>query len=344
MDTTENSTRVNLNETTPSSSEEPKQVALHLWFWIIFGAIGVVALLGNFVVIFLIVTRRRLQTACNSFILSLTLSDLLAAATTIPGTFICQFGLQCNGPVFFIFCDFFICASVANICIMTADRYCRVVYPLRYPVMMSSRRVGMFIMLGWMVPIFLQLIPSLCVRLNPTIDKWVFNVIQMFTFAILPCVGVLLAFAKISRITFKHSRHHRVQVAQIHRNTTSSQVNGKRMPRKSFSVLVLGVVIFLFILCWSFSIYRGICDSFSLCIVQQTVILTSRIFIVGNTAADPVVYAILKQDIRRELLRALNLLTRNKTRVNDLELSQTRTAVGKSRVIWLISRSKTCFN
>ena len=335
MNETENSKHVNVNGTSSSRSEESKEAALHLWFWIIFGAIGVIALLGNSVVIFLIVTRRRLQTACNSFILSLTLSDLLAAATTIPGTFICRFGLQCNSPVFFIFCDFFICVSVGNVCTMTGDRYCRVVYPLRYPIVMSSRRVSMLIMLGWMVPIFLQLIPSLCVRMNPNIDQWVFNVIQMFTFAILPCVGVLLAFAKISRITFKHSRHHRVQVAQIRSNSMSSQVKGKRIPRNSFSVLVLGVVIFLFILCWSFTIYRGVCDSFSLCSVQQSVVLTSRIFLVGNTAADPVVYAILKQDIRSELFRALNLLTRGKTRAHehDLELSHTRTAVGQSRVI-----------
>lgn len=327
----ENNT-VHLNGTpTTLSDKRPNQTSIDVWFWIIFGAIGVVALFGNSVVIVLIATRRRLQTACNSFILSLSLSDLLAAVTTIPGSFICEFGLYCNGPVFWIFCDFFICASVGNVCTLAVDRFCRVVYPLRYPVVMSSRRIAMLIMLGWTLPIFLQFIPSLCIRLLPTVDKWIFNVIQMFTFAILPCVGLLLAFAKITRITFKHSHHQRVQVAQIHRNSTTSQLHAaKRIPRKSFSVLVLGVVIFFFVLCWSFTIYRGICDSFSLCKVQLSVVLASRIFLVGNTAADPVVYAILKQDIRRELVRAFRSLTRGHIIGQDIHFTETRTAAGKS--------------
>lgn len=326
-----NNSTVHFSETQTLSDKGPNQASIDLWFWIIFGAIGVVALFGNSVVIFLITTRRRLRTACNSFILSLSVSDLLTAVTTIPGSFICEFGVQCNNPVFWIFCNFFICASVGNICTMAADRYCRVVYPLRYPVMMSSKRIALLIMLGWTLPIFLQFIPSLCIRLSPTLVQWIFNVIQMFTFAILPCIGLLLAYAKISRITFKHSHHQRVQVAQIHRNSTKSQLSAKVVPRKSFSVLVLGIVIFFFVLCWAFSIYRGICDSFSLCKVQLSVILASRIFLVGNTAVNPVVYAILKQDIRRELVRTLSSVTRRAVRVQSLHMSQTRTAVGQSQ-------------
>lgn len=142
---------------------------------------------------------------------------------------------------------------------------------------------------------------------------------------------VAVAYAKISRITFKHSHHQRVQVAQIHRNSTKSQLSAKMVPRKSFSVLVLGIVIFFFVLCWTFTIYRGICDSFSLCKVQLSVILASRIFLVGNTAVDPVVYAILKQDIRRELVRTLSSVTRRGVGVQSLHMSQTRTAVGQSQ-------------
>lgn len=308
------------------SQEVPSEV----WFWTILGTVGVVAILGNSLVIFLITTRRRLQTISNSFILSLSCSDLLAAATTIPGSFICsRFGLQCS-PIFWNFCNYFICASVVNVCAMAGDRFCRVVFPLRYPVLMSAKRVILTISLGWTLPIFLYLIPSLCITLTPTIDaknaERIFRVIQIFTFAILPCVGLLLAFAKISRITFKHSRLQRVQVKQINSNSAITKRNAKQVSRKSFSVLVLGAVIFFFVLCWTFTIYRGLCDSFSLCKVQLSVIYASRIFLVGNTAADPLVYAILKKDIRRELLLAFGCLNRNSVQVQDLRLTETRLA------------------
>ena len=298
-----------------------------IWFWFIMGTIGFVAFFGNTLVILLIATRRRLQTTCNSFILSLSFSDLLTAITTIPGSFICQFGVQCS-PIFQTFCSFFICASVGNVCTMTGDRFCRVVYPLRYPVLMSPKRVVVTIAMGWTLPIFLQLIPELYIFLSPTIDhqnaRSIFNAIQMFTFAILPCIGLLLVYGKISRITLKHSRRQRVQVEQVSRNSRISQQMAKQVTRKSFSVLVLGVVIFFFVLCWSFSIYRGICESFSLCKVEHSLVLISRIFLVANTAADPVVYAILKQDIRREVVRTFS--SRNRLRGQDLGLTETRIA------------------
>ena len=322
------------NQTVPENATQPtngkaKVVSPEIWFWIIMGAIGVVAFFGNTLVIFLITTRRRLHTTCNSFILSLSLSDLLTAVTTIPGSFICEFGVQCSDPVFRILCNFFICASVGNVCTMTGDRFCRVVYPLRYPVLMSPKRVVLTIMIAWTLPVFLHLIPSLVILLSPTIDHQnagrIFGVIQMFTFAILPCTGLLLAFAKISRITFQHSRRHRVQVEQVSVNSRISQQMAQQATRKSFSVLVLGVVIFLFEFCWTFSIYRGICTSFSLCKVKNSVIWATRIFYLSNTAANPVVYAILKQDIRRELVRTLSR-TRRHIRGESLQLTETRIA------------------
>lgn len=324
----ENNHTFPVNATNTSIVEGQNEVPSMIWFWFIMGTIGTVAFFGNTLVIYLIATRRRLQTTCNSFILSLSFSDLLTAVITIPGSFVCAFGVQCS-LFFYTLYSFLICASVGNVCTMTADRFCRVVYPLRYPVLMSPRRVVVTIGIGWTLPIFLQLIPELYIFLSPTIDhknasaRNIFNAIQMFTFAILPCIGLLLVYAKISRITLKHSRRQRVQVEQISRNSRTSQQITKQVTRKSFSVLVLGVVIFLFVLCWSFSIYRGICDAFSLCKVKLPLVLVSRIFLVANTAADPVVYAILKQDIRRELIRTFSR-TRNRIRGQDLFLTETR--------------------
>ena len=153
----------------------------------------------------------------------------------------------------------------------------------------------------------------------------IFRVIQIFAFAVLPCAGLLLAFAKISRITLKHSKRHRVQVEQITSNSAIPQRNVRQSNRKSYSVLVLGAVIFFFVLCWSFTIYRGLCNSFSLCHVPLTMVYASRIFLVGNTAADPMVYAILKQDIRRELNLTFAFIKGNNLQVQELR-TETRFA------------------
>ncbi|XP_022798493.1 histamine H2 receptor-like [Stylophora pistillata] len=316
---------VNATQTSPAKGSKKDEV----WFWIILGMIGVVAIVGNSVVIFLIATRRRLQTTSNSFILSLSCSDLLISITTIPGAFICDLlGVQCS-LIFWNFCNYFLCTSVVNVCAMAGDRFCRVVFPLRYPVLMSPKRITSTIFIGWTLPIFLYLIPSLCITLISTTKakdaERIFRVIQIFTFAVLPCVSLLFAFAKISRITLKHSRHHRVQIKQVTSNSAIPQRNVRQGSRKSYSVLVLGAVIFFFILCWSFTIYRGLCDRFSLCIVPLSMVYASRIFLVGNTAANPLVYAILKQDIRRELNITFAFIKGNDIQVQELR-TETRLA------------------
>lgn len=62
---------------------------------------------------------------------------------------------------------------------------------------------------------------------------------------------------------------------------------------------VIGAVVILFVICCAFDIYKSLCRHYFECSVD-TIILNkvSLVFIFANSAPNPIVYALLKRDIK----------------------------------------------
>lgn len=136
------------NDTTSfKASRVSGEVAV--WYWVLRGLIGLIILVGNGPVIYLIVTCHRLHTISNWFVLSLSLADLFVGVFLIPVSTSCALWTNCNILVMRLNFDLLLFVSIANMCAITADRYLSVVRPLTYLQNMTNSRVRLWIIAAW---------------------------------------------------------------------------------------------------------------------------------------------------------------------------------------------------
>lgn len=78
---------------------------------------------------------------------------------------------------------------------------------------------------------------------------------------------------------------------------------GKIIQKKRRSgASVIGLVIAAFLICWGVSLYRSICYYFELCNVSEGLTQAQWILLLLNSAVNPIVYAMLKTDLRKEFV------------------------------------------
>lgn len=120
-----------------------------LWFWIVGWTFSVLSMMGNGFTFFLIITRRRLFTVPNWFVLSLAVADFLSVLCYFPASFFCNLFFQCNREYRIMVASIFMYASVTNLVAMTIDRYIAIAYPLRWSSLVTSRRALVVIFSTW---------------------------------------------------------------------------------------------------------------------------------------------------------------------------------------------------
>ena len=144
-------------------------------------------------------------------------------------------------------------------------------------------------------------------------------------------------YAHIFRTARRHARQVEAHKTQLEYNSTHSKVpkrtvnlvnlemlttTGKKMSSASqtsagerkpdgSSIAVLGSVIGLFVLCWSFDTVISFCNKLELCVTNDHLFRVADLMIFLNSAINPLVYALLKKDIKKEL-RSLCIGIRNK--------------------------------
>lgn len=103
------------------------------------------AIIGNGLVTYLIVIKKHLQTSTNWFVLSLAVADFSFALCFFPVAYFCEKALSCETDLRGIVSWQFAFISIANLCIMAADRYSAIVIPFKYVRFMNTRRVFLLI-------------------------------------------------------------------------------------------------------------------------------------------------------------------------------------------------------
>lgn len=99
------------------------------WYSILGRLASVFAIVGNALVVCLILTRTKLRTNPNFFIVSMALADLGVGACYFPAQFLCNYlSLKCFKGIYESGAMIF--WSTANlVCSMTLDRYLAIVEP-----------------------------------------------------------------------------------------------------------------------------------------------------------------------------------------------------------------------
>ena len=269
------------------------------WYWCTGWLPSLLAVVGNALVIYLIVTRRRLHTTTNRFVASLAVADLFVGICFYPGHVICHFSASlCRYPD--ISDDIAVLAiysSVSNLCAMTLDRFIAIVKPLQYSSLMTAHRATMLTVLAWLIPLSVYFIPSICVSLKLfRIDFKVSVIVWTTIFEFIPCTVLLLATAQAIITSRKHSRHDAQLKSQIRYN----QPNIKYVLQSASSVRVITTVVAIFLGCYAVEVYSSFCHFTALCTMSKDLFALVQFLVIINSAANPVAYSFFKRDIKQE--------------------------------------------
>lgn len=308
------------------TNNESNNSSLSLFYIVLASLIAFIAVVGNATVIILILKRRRLHVMTNYFVVSLAAADFLVGLFLPSFIVACDFWSDCEITTYYMFFNSFTLASIANLFVMTVDRYVSIVHPLRYQSYATSSRLFAAMSASWIIPallsftsLFWKFSSSEKVK-NTAIKVHAFIVITAFE--LVPTVVMPAMYAHIFHTARKHARQVAAHRTQLQFNDTCSQVfsersgleittpMGKRVSlqrnkreRKpdGSSIAVLGAVIGLFVLCWSFDTVISFCSKLELCVISDSLFRVSDLMIFVNSAINPLVYAFLKKDIKREL-------------------------------------------
>lgn len=316
---------------TNAESDNNSSSSLPLYYIILASLLAFVAVVGNGIVIYLICTRRRLHVVTNYFVVSLAAADFLVGLFLPTFIIACDFWSDCQITTYNMFFNLFTLTSIANLFVMTVDRYISIVHPLRYQSYATSSRLFGAMLASWIIPGLLSFSPlfwkfSSLEKVSKDTATKVHAFIVITAFEVVPTVVMPAMYAHIFRTARKHARQVAVQITQLEFNSTCSQQvfnektntlqittpTGKRISNASqqskgerrsdgSGVAVLGAVIGLFVLCWSFDTVLSFCTKLELCIISDGLYRVSDLFIFVNSAINPLVYALLKKDIKREL-------------------------------------------
>ena len=269
------------------------------WFFIIGRIASAIAVLGNGLVMFVIITRARLHILPNWFIMSLALADFVVGLIIVPTGYIVENNVLSSTytRIGYTIAVLAIYSSVTNLCAMTVDRYIAIIKPLRYVTWMNSCRAAFLVALAWIIPIALDLIPALCTALNKCDMKEKSLVLsKMVLLEILPCLFLLIATIKII-ITAKR---HWWQNARLRAQLRFNQVH-QRQPRYFSTARVIIIVLVVFLTCYCVELYSVLRFLFNSSRPTQEVINLILLLAVVNSSVNPIAYALFKRDIRREL-------------------------------------------
>ena len=279
------------------------------------------SLVGNSWVIFIIARRRRLQTTANWFILSLAAADLGVTCVLAPYT-ICDVILDtCRERVVKVFAFFFVNVSAIGLIAMVAERYVAIVHSLKYVrVFTTTRRTFIIIGTCWGFPFLFTVLRRamyLADGRHSVVKTRIVEVIHIFLFLVVPTVLLLTAHFHILLIARKLSLQMRALMKQVRFNMTANSLKTKEIRNvglKASTVRLVSVLVAIFTTCYGIGFYVVICNTLETCHVSEYIRVINRLLLLANSTLNPLVYAFLKEDIKRETNAFLRRKRHLKTR------------------------------
>ena len=279
-----------------------------VWFWVLGGILSILAVLGNGLVIYLIISRKRLHKTVNWFLLSLAVADLCVGLVHFP-TMACNSASLCSKCITTAVRWLFLSLSMTNLCALTVDRYIAIVTPLTYAIFKTKRRHFCLITAAWILPFAVHFVPFIwmyCAWMKNAVRN--FLTVLVFVFKLPPFLLLFAACSRTLYIAQKQKKRASVQFNQLRINGFSRQdlTTIRRQTRASNFAKALGIVVAIFLMSYAIDICRLTCYTFYCTMdIPWLVVYLQHLLFICNSASNPLVYAFLKADIRRELKKFL---------------------------------------
>ena len=278
-----------------------------LWLVVTGAFLSLITVVGNGLVVYLIITRKRLHNATNWIVLSLAIADFFLGAGYLPARILLKGQWLVQHSVL----SFLAAASALNLGLLTVDRYVFITRPLRYSTLLTTKRAVLLIVAVWLasfVPhLLLYLISAENDRAGP---PRAFDFFDIVVFEISPMLALLFLAGRIFVIVRRQERRMKKQMRQVCFNLLAdpgSKMSSHNRRTSSMKFICGAVAVFGF--CYLFEtfvkVYTLITGEYGEG-MWLTFRRVSTLLLMVNSAINPVVYALFKSDIKRSLIRMVH--------------------------------------
>ena len=276
--------------------------------------LSVLAVLGNGFIIAFIAAIPRLHFPPNWFVISLAVADLGVGMVAFPGGHVCvSYNRICNQNIYMAAYWFLVHSSVANLCILTWDRCAAILHPLRYNTFIILRRPGRVILLAWLIPLLisLYLVLGMFAATSDTVLKVLrltgvsgFDILcsTLFVYAVVRILAVIRVQSLQNSAMESLRKQLQTSLKRASLKTAASRHPGRR--KHSSARFIIAIVVF-FLACHLVKNYLILRIMFVSDRVSDNAAQGVTVLLVANSATNPLVYAFLKRDIKRELKRLI---------------------------------------
>lgn len=288
-----NSTKVNTTQPTDRVDEGSLQLPGVTYSIVVFG------FCANSFICFAFGYYRRIRTVHNYFVFNLAISDLISMLS------LCLFLalpamrktmsdenreiLEMALLMFEVFCG---SASIANLTVISYDRYYSVTKPLHYTANITHRKALLFIVCIWGYALTVALLQLL--YLVPDVFKYGYTPFLALFNSVIPLAVTMYCYITIFIIASSHLRNN------PHRNRDPSapaNILTKNL-KIAFHILVLVAPL---LVCWSSYFAIGVVEMYCVKCIPLTPLgnwlVSMMVHILG--AVDPVIYIFLTKDLRK---------------------------------------------
>ncbi|XP_074420770.1 adenosine receptor A3-like isoform X2 [Larus michahellis] len=290
--------------------------------------IGILAVVGNALVIWAVKLNPALQKTTFLYIVSLALTDLAMGILVTPLAVLVSLGV----PIHFYCCLFMCClmmifshASILTLLAIAVDRYLRVKLLIRYRAAVTKKRICVILGLCWLVSVLVGLVPMLGWHQHMGSSSYIechyLAVMRMdyvvyfsfFTWILLPLLIMCALYTEIFYIMW------------IKRSLSSARpLGGGTVCGKEYKMAkYLALILFLFAMSW---LPLGILNCISYfcpsCAIPQPLMYLGILLSHANSAMNPVVYAFKLQKFKETyvfILRTYILLQKSESVISSAE-------------------------
>ena len=275
-------------------------------------SLSVLIIAINVLVLVLFVKRRPLRTKTNLLLVSLSVSDLMMGLLGIPMNTACNAlvgyknfsGLCITSAAVY---RFIAVSTIFHILIITGERYVSVIYPFRYMLIVTKRRIVILVSSVWLLSLFMALIQLAWQEFdhftsrNPTKLRWglIYNIVGIVVCLLVPLVLMLFFYVRM----FKVIHHQAKQIRKLN-NIQESHGSRKHLVAEKRAITIFALMLSIFTCCWS-TWYIGLLQDYLskdvFYAIPSVWLLVFDFLRFSTSLINPMLYTFLKQDFRREL-------------------------------------------
>ena len=191
------------------------------------------------------------------------------------------------------------------------DRCAAILHPLRYNTFINLRRPGRVILLAWLIPLLISLYLVLGMFPANTVLKVLrltgvsgFDILctTLFVYAVVRILAVIRVQSLQNSAMESLRKQLQTSLKRASLKTAASRHPGRR--KHSSARFIIAIVVF-FLACHLVKNYLILRIMFVSDRVSANAAQGVTVLLVANSAANPLVYAFLKRDIKRELKRLI---------------------------------------